>query len=365
MPTDPDYRFNDKDRILLRDLVTEAKRRLADDPDVEREARLQLRDRLLDPDAIERAADPSPEGDAMVVYVAANEPVQVWRVTSPQEVRPRVEFAEEFLTRYLVDAEQRSRPYLVLVLDQETSRLYRGSVRRLTEVTEHGFPAAPQIPSPEDAIPGPIPNAAPYRGHEERVEQYLKTVDGHLGGYLDAHGPLPLFVIGGTKVLPAFEGLTAHGRQVAGTLALAGMGSESPQDLAERLRPALDDFHARQTAEAVSELDEARGQDRVADGPEQVWTAVADRRVRRLVLEESLVLAGRIVGEGRELETVQVPEPVTLPNPDPDVRPSPPGVATDIVERLVDGAVAAESDVLFVPDGTLPDSGGVAALLRY
>lgn len=60
MPTDPDFRFNDKDRILLRDLVTEAKRRLADDPGVEREARLELRDRLLDPDVIERADETSP-----------------------------------------------------------------------------------------------------------------------------------------------------------------------------------------------------------------------------------------------------------------------------------------------------------------
>ncbi len=56
---------------------------------------------------------------------------------------------------------------------------------------------------------------------------------------------------------------------------------------------------------------------------------------------------------------------MTLPNPAPDVEPPPADVATDIVERLVDGAVAGEAEVLFVPDDTLPDSGGVAALLRY
>ncbi|WP_415954447.1 hypothetical protein [Streptomyces sp. KLOTTS4A1] len=365
MPTDPDFRFNDKDRILLRDLVTEAKRRLADDPGVERVAHLQLRDHLLDTAVIEQAADSLPADDAMVVYVAAEEPVRVWRVTSPHDVRPRVEFAGEFLTRYLVDAEQRSRPYLVLVLDQEMSRLYRGSVRRLVEVRTHGFPDAPQIPSPEDADPGPIPHTEPYRGHGERVQQYLKSVDKHLGDYLDEHGPLPLFVIGGAKILSAFERGTAYGRLVAGTLPLTGMDKASAKDLAGRLEPVLEEFHARQTTDAMNELQEARGRDRAADGPEQVWTAVADRRVRRLLLEQSLVLAGRINGDGRELEVVEVPGPVTLPNPVPDVQPPPDGVATDIVEQLVDGAVAAETDVLFVPDGTLADSGGVAALLRY
>lgn len=58
---------------------------------------------------------------------------------------------------------------------------------------------------------------------------------------------------------------------------------------------------------------------------------------------------------------------MTLPDPKKDMEPSPHalGVATDIVERLVDNAIAADARVLFVPDGTLQEAGGVAALLRY
>ena len=40
------------------------------------------------------------------------------------------------------------------------------------------------------------------------------------------------------------------------------------------------------------------------------------------------------------------------------------GVATDIVERLVEDTIQADARVLFVPDGTLPAGGGVA-VLRY
>ncbi|MFD8671756.1 hypothetical protein ACFV1A_01560 [Streptomyces seoulensis] len=368
MPTDPDFPFSEKDRILLRDLVTEAKRRLAEDPDVSRETRLELRDHMLDTTVIEQVADPFHPDDAMVVYVAADEPVQVWQMTSLAPVRPRVEFADQFLTRYLEAAEQRSRPFLVLVLDQEMCRLYHGSVKRLDEVEHHGFPCAPEIPSPEDALPGAIPHSAPYEGHKARVEQYLRMVDKRLGDAVEEHdGDLPLFVIGGDKILAAFRAVTTHGDMVAGTLPLTGMDKDRAKDLMKRLEPVLAEFHEKQVAEAVDALGEARGLGKYAGGPLEVWTAVADKRVARLIVEEGLDLAGRITEDGRVLELVEVPEPVTLPDPRPDVEPPPHtmGVATDIIEQLVDRAIDADSQILFVPDGTLAEAGGVAALLRY
>ncbi|MGW0993213.1 baeRF3 domain-containing protein [Streptomyces sp. NPDC002520] len=367
VPTDADFPFSEKNRITLRDLVTEAKRRLADDPDVGREIKLELRDHVLDPAVIEREVDPFHPDDAMVVYLAANEPVQVWQMTSLADVEPRVEFASSFLTRYLVGAEQRSRPFLVLVLDQDMCRLYHGSVRRLVQVEHHGFPCAPEIPSPEDALPGLIPHSAPYEGHEERVQQYLRRVDKRLGDALGEHSGLPLFVIGGDKILSAFKGITTYGNHVAGTLPLTGMDKDRPQDLMRRLEPVLAEFYRRQVAEAVNALNEAHGQGKYAGGPAEVWTAVADKRVQQLIVEEGLVLAGRITGDGRMLELVEMSKPVTLPEPKQDIEPPPRsmGVATDIVEQLVDRAIAADTQVLFVPDGTLVGAGGVAALLRY
>ncbi|WUH89053.1 hypothetical protein OG900_02175 [Streptomyces sp. NBC_00433] len=366
MPTDPDLPFGDKDRILLRDLVTQAKRQLAEDTEVPRDAKLELRDRLLDPEAIEDAGFPFHPAGALVVHIAAGEPIQVWQLTSPA-VEPRVEFSTVLLTRYAVAAEQRSHPYLVLVLDQEMCRLYNGSVSELVEVTRYGFPDAPRIPSPEDSIPGPIPHSAPYESHDERVRQYLRTVDTHLGRALKEHNGEPLFVIGSEKTLSIFNGLTLHGDRVAGTLPLTGMDKDPKPDLANRLAPLLADFRARQVAEAVEELDAARAQQKYAGGAPEVWTAVADKRVHRLLVEESLMVAGRITGDARTLDVVPYPELVTLPDPRPDVEAPAhdAGVATDVVEQLVEKAVQADSRVLFVPDGTLDAAGGVAAVLRY
>jgi hypothetical protein len=365
-PRDP-FAFGEKARIILRDLCTEAQRKLADARDVERDVRLALRDSKLSPDAIVELLDPGGSAGEIIVYVSGSEPTQVWQVpaSAVDGTVPRVEFADRFLTRYLVAAEQRAWPYLVLVLDQEMCRLYRGAAARLREVKTHGFPAAPGIPSPEDAVPGAIPRAQPYEGHLEYVKQYLRTVDTHLGDALKAHNGLPLFVIGGDKILAAFLGLTGHRDQVAGTLQLTGMETVSPSDLAKHLAPALEKFHTTQAAEAVEQLADARSQRRYADGAADVWTAAADKRVYQLILEEGLMLAGKIGTDGRELEVVPAPEQVTLPEPKEDVAPPAPGVATDVVEQLVEHAAESGARVLFVPDGMLADVGGVAAVLRY
>jgi hypothetical protein len=328
-------------------------------------SRILLRDHVLLPEIVERAGDPFHPGDALVAYLATGEPAQVWQVPSLGPIGPRVEFATRFLTRYLVAAEQRSWPYLVLVLDLEMSRLYHGAADRLDEVQRHGFPAPPEIPSPEDAIPGPIQNAAPYEDHGEHVKQYLRTVDTRLGEALKEHDGLPVFLVGSEKQISIFEDLTGYGDLIAGTLPLTGMGNDPAPDLAKRLTPMLGDFRTNQVSEALAALDTARSQSRYVGGAPEVWTAVADQRVFRLVVEEGLVVAGQVGGDGRVLHVVPVPEPVTLPDPKEDVTPPQPGVATDIVEQLVENATVTDARVLFVPDGTLSEAGGIAAVLRY
>ncbi|WP_215909703.1 baeRF3 domain-containing protein [Streptacidiphilus fuscans] len=367
LPSDPKAPSDDHTRILLRDVLTEAKRRLADDPDVDRDDRLELTRHKLDPDVIEVARDSDRSGDAMVAYVAAGEPVQVWHFTSPWAVVPRVEFGTTFLTRYLVAAEQGARPYLVLVLDQKLSRLFRGAWRELTEVTEHGFPDSPQIPSPEDAIPGPIPHSAPYEDHEAYLKQYLRAVNSRLGDAVKEAGRPPLFLVGSPKMLTMFRQETDLADLIAGTLPLTGMETVPARELVKRLTPVLDEFDAQQVAGALAAMDTARSQGKFAGGPVEVWTAVADKRVRLLVVEEGQVIAGRISDDRRELELEPVQEPVTLPNPKRDIGPAPHslGVATDIVEQLVENTIRADGEVLFVPDGTLAETDGVAAVLRF
>ncbi|NUP49718.1 MAG: hypothetical protein HOW97_20775 [Catenulispora sp.] len=365
MPADPKEPFGEKARITLRGLCTEAQRRLAEDQDVERDARLKLRDEKLDPEAIIGLIDPSAPSGEVVVYISATEPTRLWQVPNGADATPRVELADTYLTRYLVAAEQRSWPYLVLVLDQEMCRLYRGSADQLREVKELGFPYAPAIPSPEDAVPGPIPRAEPYEAHEEYVKQYLRAVDTHLGHVLKRHDGLPLLAIGGEKILAAFLELTAYRDLIVGTLPLTGMDKDSPAGLAKRVAPEIAKHRAEQVSAAVKELEDARSQNKYAGGPAEVWTAVADKRVYRLVLEEGLLVAGKVSSDGRELTIMPFPAPVTLPQPKEDLERPKPGVHSDIIDQLVEDSLEAGARVLFVPDGTLATTGGIAAVLRY
>ncbi|MEU7295131.1 hypothetical protein AB0A76_18230 [Streptomyces exfoliatus] len=108
--------------------------------------------------------------------------------------------------------------------------------------------------------------------------------------------------------------------------------------------------------QTVAELAEARGHGKYLDDVPDVWTAAIDGRVRRLVGEDGLVLAGRITEDGRKPELADVPKPVTVPNPKPGIEPPARTycAATDTVEQLVDHAINSDAQVLFVPDSTVP-----------
>ncbi|MFF4169640.1 hypothetical protein [Streptomyces sp. NPDC001744] len=351
----------DEDRVRLKNLLSEARARLSADPRVGREERLELQARLEETEVLGRDDVFLHAGAGLQILLAPGEETQVWQLDGEEDVPTRVEFAPTFLTRYLVAARERSAPYWVLVLGLDTCRLYQGSAGRLFEVEEHGFPAEPAIPDPEDALPGPVTDF-PSPARDERIQQYMRAVDEKLAAPLAARRQ-PLFLVGGTKLLAEFDGVSRHADRVDGRLDLVGLDEVSPAVLAERLEPVLSGFRERQTHRALQDLDDARGRKQYAAGLQDVWVAVADRRVHLLVLEEGLRAAGTVAEDGRGLRLVPLPDGPGLT--DGGGEQAPDGVVTDLVDTLVENALDADASVRFVPDGTLNERGRVVAALRY
>ncbi|MGX1636347.1 baeRF3 domain-containing protein [Streptomyces albidoflavus] len=358
MPTHRARPERDQDFIRLRNLLSEARKRLREDPGVERDARLELEE-VLKEETFQEFEDIIYAGDGLLLLVAPGEELQTWQLTTPVEVPTRIVFSDTYLTSPMVNARLHARPYYVLVLDQEMSRLWVGEGERLTEVEDHGFPAPPEIPDPEDAIPGPLYGRSPSAIREERIRQYMTDVDERLTRALDAH-PLPLFVVGGSEVLPRFEAVSRHAAKLAGRLELAGQDTDSGPRLAERLAPAREEWFKELVRRDMAALDDARSAKRFTSGLPEVWTMVAERRVSLLLVEESFVAVGHVDGEGR-LHLGEVPEE-TEPPIDIEVGLS---AETDIIDTLVETALDGDAQVRFVPDGTLTGDGRVAAVARY
>ncbi|MFD4986794.1 hypothetical protein [Streptomyces sp. NPDC058374] len=352
MPTHRTRPERDQDFIRLRNLLSEARKRLQQDPQVERDARLEL-ENVLREESFREFDDIVYAGDGLLLLAAPGEQLQTWQLTTSVDLPTRVEFSDTYLTRALVSARLHARPYYVLVLDQEMSRLWIGEGERLTEVEDHGFPAPPEIPDPEDAIPGPIYGRNPSSIRDERIRQYVTDVDERLTRALDAQ-PLPLFVVGGVEVLSRFEQISRHAAKLAGRVEAAGQDTDSWPKLSERIAPAREEYARELVRQDLAALDDARSAKRFSGGLAEVWSVVADRRASLLLVEENFAAAGRIDAE-RQLHPVELP----------DEGPPPEGVETDIVDTLVETALDGDAEVRFVPDGTLTEDGRVAAVVRY
>lgn len=345
MPTHRHRPETAQDPIRLRNLLDEARKRITDDPQIGRAERIELEGQL---DLVAQDVDFVHAEDGLLVLIAPGER-HIWQLSSPVAVQERVVFANTFLTRNLVAARLYARPYWVLVVSEEATRLWEGSDNRLVPVERNGFPLEPGIPDPEDAVPGPNIGAVPGHQREERMRQYLRSVDAALDKALQQERR-PVFLVGTSSTVTHLAELSQHPQDLAGRLHRAGLDKAPAHELAERLRPVIDEYTVRSTAEALEQLDSARGRRRFAGGLDEVWRAVNEGRGSLLLVEEHFQAAARI-----EDDHLILIEGGTAAD----------GVEEDVVDQLIETALDKETEVRFVPDDTLTDDGRVALVLRY
>ncbi|MEV1024891.1 chemotaxis protein [Streptomyces sp. NPDC050264] len=339
MPTHRRQPDNAQDPVRLGNLVQEAVRQLEADPGVTRERRDDV---VAELEAAVADLDLAHARDGLVVFAAPGEH-QAWAVD--RSVPERVVVADTFLTRNLVAADAAQRPYWVLAVAADRITLWDGRGERVTEDTAHGFPHSRSLERPDSERKERVGDL-PSTFHSEDTRQFFRDADAALAHVLAA-APRTLYVTGDPAALALFtEAATAtHG---AVQVPFGGLTHAAPDAVARAVAPARADEAGRAVAEALAELDRARGGNTYAAGPDEVWQKASDGRIHRLVVEENYRITVR-AGEGH-LE----------PAADDDM-----DAVHDIVDEIVESALETGAHVVFVPDGTLADAGHVAAVLRF
>ncbi|OON71370.1 baeRF3 domain-containing protein [Streptomyces tsukubensis] len=341
LPTHP-AAIDNGDAIRLRNIVATAKKRLSEDPAVDRATLGRISGRI---DEAVDSIDLSRVTEGTLLLVSCDE-YEVWQLpTTPSEA---VVVADTYLTRNLVSSWQHARPYWVLVLSEERSRLWRGTGDFLREITAHGFPAEPELPDPRDAEPGANFGSEPSPYREERLRQYLRDVDDKLTEAVRG-GTSPVHLVGLTHVLRLYDELSRSASRLAVRVERGGADKLTAHELDKVLRPALDAYAAEGARKALDRLGEAIGQRRFAAGPDEIWQTVQEGRVQLLLVEDHFQVSA-------------VPGTTHL---SPAASPEDPAVEDDIVDTLVETALGTGAEVLFVEDDTLAEHGRVAAVLRY
>lgn len=337
LPTHRRAPENQQDRIRLRNLLVEVRKRLKADELVSPQVAEEISGTL------EKAAediDLNHAMDGLALFAAPGGESHVFVLT--EQVQERVALDETFLTRDVVAALTRPSSYWVLALSDKPSRLWSGHGEKLTEVETDGFPMThePHVRTGErsgkfEAMP------------DERYRKFYREVDDALGA-VQARDPRPIVLVGLKRNLVTFEEVTAYAASVIGEVD-GGHENASGHELYGLVEPVLRDADARRQRTALTELDAALGERRYAGGLEEVWQLASQGRGAHLLVENGYHVAGRVY-EDR----------VEVPTGDDDGAD-----AADIVDDIIEHVLAHGGEVTFMPDDALADHDRIALITRF
>ncbi|GGV04369.1 hypothetical protein GCM10010260_46780 [Streptomyces filipinensis] len=330
---------NGQDPVRLRNVVTEARRRLESDPSVTRERRNDVVAQL---DRALTEVDLTHAEDGLVIFAAPGEH-QVWSLA--RTVPERVVLSDTFLTRNLVAAQAAERPFWVLSVSADHVTLWSGGEDRVVQDRTGGFPLERRQENfdPERQMrTGGLPSTF----SDEGTRQFLREADTAMSTVLRDQ-PRPVYVTGDQAALSLLDEVGSVAK-AAVHVPHGGLAHAGPEAVWQALRPVLEAEARKDTTGIVRELTSARGHRTFAAGLDELWQSAREGRVRLLAVEENFR------ADASDLGAHLVP----AESGDLDAR-------EDIVDEIVEQCLETGADVRFVPDGTLGDANGIAGVLRY
>ncbi|MCL6435839.1 MAG: hypothetical protein K6T90_16830 [Leptolyngbyaceae cyanobacterium HOT.MB2.61] len=331
--TSPD---NKQDPIRVKNLVDEATTRLrAEFSQRELEPLLKRLESLVD------EIDYPHTLDGLALYVS-HDFARLFYLPFP--VPERVVIDQTFATRDLVYGMHRALRYWVLLLSQASTRLLAGTGETLEEVQDQNFPMQMTGPGATTALPYEADSAYV----DDRHRRFFQQVDSALITYAGEEA-LPLIVGGVDRQISFFQEVSQYTSAIAGTLT-GNFDRATPHELTAPVWSIIQSVREAQQTNALRQLDEARGAQKVVSTIEEVWRLAQDGRGKLLLVEKNYHVPA-IVTENGGLELAEQVGGTE--------------VMDDAVDEIIEAVLAKGGTVAMVDDGSLSDEQHIALILRY
>jgi hypothetical protein len=341
-PTHRSYPDNQQDPVRVRNLVKEAKERLA--MEAEKPIANALGEAL---DEVVETIDFEHTLDGLGIFVGDN--VSAVHLM-PFRTEAQVVVDETFATRNLVHALNRSPRYRVLSLSEKPTRLYEGMHTYLEEVTDHRFPLVNEGPDGAGPVKGTPHGNSALR--DERHRAFFREVSRRVSE-LHAMEPLPIVLVGIERYQAFFREVAAntpHGDAIVATV--TGSHDKTPaHELGQKVWPTVVEWIESRKAARLTELEQAVGAGRSASGLQQVWRAAKENRGAVLLVEEDYAEPAQASDDGMSISAS-----------------SGTGGAADLddaVDEVVEIVYSLGGEVAFVEPGRLQEHQKIALILRY
>jgi len=336
LPTHRAFPENKQDPIRVRNLVDEAKSRLASEfSQRDLEPLLKRLDDLVD------TIDYPHTLDGLALFVS-HDFAQLFYL--PFTVPTRVVIDQTFATRDLVYGMHREQRYWVLLLSQASTRLLAGTAETLEEVRDRDFPMEMTGPG----ATAPLPYDADSSYLDNRHRRFFQQVDRAYTTYAKEE-LLPLVVGGVDRQASFFKEVSEYTNTIAGTLS-GNFDRATIPELTEPVWSIIQTVRADHRAKALKELEDAIGAQRVVSTIEEVWRLAQAGRGKLLLVEKNYHVPA-IVTDSGNLELVE-----QVGGTD---------IMDDAVDEIIEAVLAKGGEVIFVDDDSLINHHHIALILRY
>jgi hypothetical protein len=269
----------------------------------------------------------------------------------PFTVEARVAVDRSFETREILFALHRMPRYRVLSLSEEATRLFEGTGTSLEEMRVEGFPVSWKWAGGVTRKPaGPMMQRSKVR--QAHLKEFYADIDQKLTA-VAKNDSIPLVLIGAKNTLSSFESVSTNADQVAVRLE-GSYAQATPASIAELAWPRLQEWLDDQRHTVLSEVAQASGENLLAFGLTDAWTAAQEGRGAKLVVEDGYRQAAIVHHDGWWLVPVS-----------DDASNTKPSHISDAVDELIEVVLEKGGQVAFVDEGALTDYSQVALILRY
>lgn len=338
MPTHRHYPENQQDPIRLKNLAKRAETRLlAEFSKPEVKAIMGKINKIID------EIDMKHLQDGLAVF-ANKEYSGKFLFQFP--VKERVAVDNTFLTRDLIFAINRTRPYFVLVLGDKAAHVYYGVRDSLAEIKNEVFPVINKFRQMLDEADSTHTNDR-LEDNIEKARNYFREVEKEFKKLnVDSY---PLAVAGVDENIRIFKDISSSIEIIA---ALKGsFDKTSETELAGHIWQEVKKGFAEKREMVLKQLDEAIGSKKAATGIDDVWKTANEGRGETLIVEKNYQYPAKLDDSGMQLVSAE-----NFAGQD---------VMDDAIDEVMEIVLKKGGKVYFVDNDKLSRFNRIALILRY
>lgn len=330
--TTPD---NEKDSIVLKNLVKEAETRLLSSYEKSLARNIIKRINTLTENINHRH-----NLESLIIF--ANENIAEY-TRLPVNVESRVVIDKTFATRDLARALLRETSYYILVLSQDKARLIEAFNDKVIAEIDNGFPM-----TNTDIIPVQRAEAAIGSRQTNLIREFFNQVDKQLNG-AQKENPLPVIICTEESNYPEYLKIADRKEMIAGTL-YGNRMHEKPHHIVAAAWPVMKELNIEKNNERLSELKAAVNSKNFLTDINEIWQAINNGIGKTIFVKQGYFQPARL--ENNQIELINL-EDAGRANVD------------DIIDEMIEKNLQFNGDVVFVKGDDLEKFQGLALVTRY